>query len=461
MRLFWRRAKPRPPRETDGQVSGLDKALEKARALGAFPGLSSQELRGLFQSAALLRLSAGQRLFESGERADRMFVVLSGSIHLKHAGEIHVEALAPGDWICDVDLDDPGLYVGTAVARTSSVLLVIEASVLPGLDQDLGEYLRRRMGEESIRRIRRLSDRIETLVRRESDFVDLLYDLNARQGSGFAQSPAMKLLFSKVKGLPVSSVGLLTKMLDERTTKNEIVELVTMDPALTSTLLRAAGSPLFGFRYKVTNVGHAIVLMGHDIVYQIIMSESMRESLPGTPFFTELHRRSIEVSRIASSVSEALSAGRPAEVATLGLLCDIGFVVTELLKTYNPGLSQLFEDLDPAEMGAELLLSWGLPEVLCEGIRYSRYPSFAPPHRIPIEVRASVAALYLARCCYEDIHQVEGGRPRLFHADYLAALGYPDLTQEALLRERVLPRLRSQLRNLPSSLAEQVRRAGS
>ncbi|NEV61798.1 HDOD domain-containing protein [Thiorhodococcus minor] len=455
---MWRRTDE--PEPLAPQAPDPAKVLRAVREVGVFSGLPDAERRRLVEALVPIELSAGQRLFESGEPAERAYVLLSGCIHLKQSGAVHVEELAAGDWIGDADLDQPGTHGATAVARTSTLLLGIEPARLSELDDALRAYLSRRLARANIERLRALRGRIEALTGREEILAELLYAQRTQKGVGFAQSSTVKLLFSKVKALPISSMRLLSKMLDERTTKNEIVELVTMDPALTTTLLRAVNTPLFGFRHKTTNVGHAIVLMGHDIVYQIIMSESMRRSLPDTPFFKELHRRAIEVSRIASPVSEVLRAGRPAEVATLGLLCDIGFVVIELLKTNNPGLSILFDDLEPAEMGAELLRAWQLPELLCGSIQYSRYPEFAPPQRVPLEVRANVAALYLARCCYDDLHGIQGASPRIFVAEYLSAIGYPDLTAEGLLRDRVLPKLRVQMRHLPRSLAERVRQFG-
>ncbi|MTW23201.1 hypothetical protein [Allochromatium palmeri] len=110
---------------------------------------------------------------------------------------------------------------------------------------------------------------------------------------------------------------------------------------------------------------------------------------------------------------------------------------------------------------AELLRSWQLPEVLCKSVQFSRYPELAQPSRIPVDVRANVAALYLARCCYDDLRAIEGAPPRLFVRDYLSALGYPDLSEEILLRERVLPKLAAQRRHLPVSLAASLETFGA
>ncbi|EGV28659.1 cyclic nucleotide-binding protein [Thiorhodococcus drewsii AZ1] len=455
--MFWRRERSSVEIESGGQEIDALKAMKVAGEIGAFPGLSNQDLTRLFKLAELTKLSSGQRLFESGDRAKQVYLLLTGCVQVKQVSATFVEEFGPGDWICNQDLAKPTRHEATAIARASTLLLILDAQVLTAVGDELTGYLHRLMEQSNRERLTRLRHAVDAFASRQESFIDLLFDARTRSSGGFAQSPAVKQLFSKVKALPVSSITLLNKMLDERTTKNEIVELVTMDPSLTSTLLRVVNSPLFGFSHKITNVSHAIVLMGHNTVYQVIMSESMRQSLPDTPFFDELHRRAIEVSRIAFVLSESLKVARPAEVATLGVLYDIGLVVIELLKTYNAGLSELFDTLDSAAMGSELMRSWNLPDILCKSIAYSLYPEFTPPHRVPVEVRANVAALYLARCCYQELHADAEAPPRPFIADYLSALGYPDLTLDELLRQRVLPKLRAQLQDLPAEMAGRVK----
>ncbi|EXJ14273.1 HD domain protein [Imhoffiella purpurea] len=437
------------------------KAMKTAGEIGAFPKLSNQDLARLFQEAELSKLASGQRLFEGGERATGAYLVLTGCVQTKQASaSAYVEEFGPGDWISDSDPMSPTRHEATAIARATTLLMCVDAQVFSALGEELSAYLKGRIDSSTRERVRRLRNAVEELTARQESLMELLYVARTGSSSGFAQSSAVKQLFSKVRALPVSSITLLNKMLDERTTKNEIVELVTMDPSLTSTLLRVVNTPLFGFTHTITNVSHAIVLMGHNTVYQVIMSESMRQSLPDTHLFAELHRRAIEVSRIAYVLSESLRVARPAEVATLGILCDIGLVVIELLKTYNAGLSDLFDTLDPAAMGSELMRSWSLPDVLCKSIAYSLHPEFAPPHRVPVEVRSNVAALYLARCCYEELNPEGETRPRPFIAEYLSALGYPDLGLHELLKLRVLPKLRAQSRNLPVGMAERVKAMG-
>jgi HD-like signal output (HDOD) protein len=283
--------------------------------------------------------------------------------------------------------------------------------------------------------------------------------VRTERGAGFGQSPLAKKLFAKVPSLPVSSMQLLNKMLDDRTTRQEIVDMVSQDYSLTSTLLKAVNSPAYGLRTTVTNINQAMLLLGHEQVYQIVMSESMRKSLPDTPAFAEIHQRSVDVSRIAFVMAKIQSRVKASEISTVGLLGEIGFVIVELLKNSNPQLGPLFDFVDSAEMGAELLRTWKLPEGLCTTLQYQHYPEFAPPERVPEEARSGVALLYLARRMYQALKNSPPSDPGIFVADYLNAIGLGDMTESELFFERSLPRLYKEIDTLPVSLAKRVKEA--
>ncbi|MEE4637972.1 MAG: HDOD domain-containing protein [Wenzhouxiangella sp.] len=291
--------------------------------------------------------------------------------------------------------------------------------------------------------------------------LEQMYRLRTERGAGFGQSPLAKKLFAKVPSLPVSSMDLLNKMLDDRTTRQEIVDMVAQDYSLTSTLLKAVNSPAYGLKTKVTNINQAMLLMGHEQVYQIVMSESMRKSLPDTPAFAEIHERSVDVSRIAFVMAKIQSRVKSSEIATIGLLAQIGLVVVELLKNSNPQLGPLFDFVDSAEMGAELLRTWKLPDNLCETLQYQHYPEFSSPENVPEEARAGVALLYLARRMHQALKKASSPDPGIFVDDYLKAIGLGDATENELFFGRVLPRLDKEIETLPSSLAKLVKESRS
>lgn len=460
MRGFWKKGQDTGGAEPDHEASlSLSLGLEAADKSGAFPGLSGHDLVALFNAAALHPFSAGDWLFSAEELARQLVVILAGRVELqssdvKYSGGAVLEA---GDWICDGDFHAPPQdHDLSALARTSGSALVIDPPTFFSLDEHLQSYLTLQIKRINQARLQQLRTQYRHVHESRANLAEAMYQVRIGRGQGFSQSEIVQQLFAKVPKLPVASINLLNKILDDRTTKNEIVDLVNTDPSLTSTLLKVVNSPAYGFSNKITNVSHAIVLLGHDEVYQIVMTESMRFSLPNTKKFAELHRRSVDISRLAFAVAQNQSQVKPAEAATIGILSEIGLVITELLKSYNPQLAPLFDHADPAELGAELLSSWQLPDAISETLRYQYYPEFTAPERVPDAVRARVALLYLARRLHGILNKTAEHEPAIFVTDYLRAIGLQDITESSLCYERVLPRLRAQAQSLPASLSRLI-----
>ena len=71
----------------------------------------------------------------------------------------------------------------------------------------------------------------------------------------------------------------IREMLDDETTGiEEIGKLVSLDPALSSKLLKLANSPLFRFRSQVDNIPKAINVLGGEALYNLVMAETARDA---------------------------------------------------------------------------------------------------------------------------------------------------------------------------------------
>ncbi|MBB1072995.1 HDOD domain-containing protein [Rhodoferax sp. 4810] len=425
-----------------------------AEEFNGCPGLTKPDVAVLFNNGTLLQCTAGEQLFSANTQVDKLYILLAGHVVLNQPGTHLSTVLEPGDWFGDVDFNANVTHFSEAITQTPVRTLAIDANAFAALPIGIKTYLTDQMRQLNRRRLNALQIEVDHLSKDRRSLIEMLFALRTQNGNGFGKTITAQQLFAKVPSLPVSTVNLLNKMLDERTTKTEIVELVSTDAALTAILLKAANSPTYGFNNPVTNVNHAVVLLGHNAVYQIIMSESMRQSLPNKPLFTEIHQRAIELSRLTFTLSQMLNIGKPAEVATIGILGEIGSVIVELLKTYNSRLELLFSFADDAEMGAELLRSWSLPDSLCTSLEYQHYPEFAAPEQIPDTARINVAILYLARQFYHQLHQTNVTLPNFFMREYLQLLGLRNTSSHELLYERLLPRLRTQRHVLPKSLVE-------
>jgi uncharacterized membrane protein len=107
---------------------GCDAAL--LAGIGIFELLHDQDRQALADVVDLMKLNAGETLFQAGEPGDSLFIVRSGSIELfikDTAGQKIVLTVAEeGDLFGELSLLDSGPRTATAVAVTDTGLLVLD-----------------------------------------------------------------------------------------------------------------------------------------------------------------------------------------------------------------------------------------------------------------------------------------------------------------------------------------------
>ena len=265
----------------------------------------------------------------------------------------------------------------------------------------------------------------------------------------------MQQIIGRIPRLPVSSVDLLNRLLDEKSTHTQVAELVRQDPSLTATLLKAINSPRYSFDQKITDLSHAISLLGFEGVYQIIMAESLRKSLPDTEQFRASYHRALLLSYLAFAMAQASGRARPAEMATVALLHDVGRVVIELLQRQNPAFKSMISQVHPGVVGAELLKAWQLPEPVWSSIAQQHYPDFVQPAHLPEGVRERVALLHLSAWVLDWREQDKAEEP-LFLQEYQAQLGWAAESAEEVWTRRLKPLLRQRRSALPKALQQML-----
>ncbi len=71
----------------------------------------------------------------------------------------------------------------------------------------------------------------------------------------------------------------IREMLDDSTSGvDDIGKLVSLDPVLSSKLLKLANSPLFRFRSQVDSISKAINVLGGEALYNLVMAETAKEA---------------------------------------------------------------------------------------------------------------------------------------------------------------------------------------
>ena len=169
----------------------------------------------------------------------------------------------------------------------------------------------------------------------------------------------------------------------------KVAAAVSMDPALTTKILRIANSPLYAQRRKSENLRQALVVLGLNATLTLALSFTLVRSLRGRkpngidyPFYW----RRVLIAAIASrALGEAMRQTKGEELFLAGLLQDVGMLALDqaLPELYRNGATlqrdhraladheRKVVKADHAEIGGTLMAGWHLPERLHKAISSS------------------------------------------------------------------------------------------
>lgn len=193
---------------------------------------------------------------------------------------------------------------------------------------------------------------------------------------------------------------------------SQLADVISIDPALSSKVLRIANSTLYSRRRKSHNVRQALSLLGMNAAVSLALSFSLARVIEGKSDsgldVGYLWKRSLLSATCARQLGETLRRSDLEELFLAGLLQCIGMLALDRL---DPGIYAAQPDAqyraresaeaerarigaDHAAVGAWMLRSWGLPEELCRavglGLSLDTDPSLA--RREPFAACAAIAA---------------------------------------------------------------------
>ncbi|TSA55886.1 MAG: HDOD domain-containing protein [Planctomycetaceae bacterium] len=175
---------------------------------------------------------------------------------------------------------------------------------------------------------------------------------------------------------------------------NELSKVISKDQSIVTKILKLVNSAFYGFRTRISNIPHAMVLLGFNTVRNaiisiaIIDSLSFKESIEGFDI-QDFWRHSVAVAVVSRVLAEKTRLSIPDEAFVGGLLHDMGKVI--LARYFTDLFQQVWsaahkEDmffyetektLLPAthpQIGAHMAGKWRLPANLIEIIKCHHEP---------------------------------------------------------------------------------------
>jgi diguanylate cyclase (GGDEF)-like protein len=211
--------------------------------------------------------------------------------------------------------------------------------------------------------------------------------------------------------VPAVVVRVLQLSQEEETSINEIAQVVSRDPALTTKLLRVSNSAFYAARYEVTTVNRAVSVLGINATLSLALSFSLAKNLreSGAKGFDSVAcwRRSAIAAAAGRALAELANKNMREELFLSGLLQDVGMLVLseaipdiygDLVATAQGSHRKLVElererlGSDHAAVGAWLLERWNIPERYQLAIAASHDPTVVEESEFAAFCRATAVA---------------------------------------------------------------------
>ncbi len=422
----------------------------------AFEGLSDSQIIAVYSIGSVKKINTGDLLFKEGDADPATYLIFKGSAQIQRQGKDHAGQIAvfrQGDCVPRMFFLKNQRRTASAIALEPLAVFVFDESSLNGLHDQIQLTIYKNLDKLSGHQINDLIIKQIELSHRNTCLTSQLADFLQARRQQYASSKMIQSFLKRVPRLPVYASRLAVMLLDENVSTRDVAELAKLDPSLVGMVLKTVNSAYYGFRHEISDFQHAVLLLGFNQIYQMIVDIGVRSTMPKTREFRQLQFHSVMVSVIGFEICQLSRIRNGALVSTIGLLHDIGKSVILLLRQRNPKMTFLIDMLDHTKIGSLLLKEWNIPGVVCNSLEYQCYPELAPPEIIPEDYRQNVAALYMAHLCYEYLlGKSESELPTGFLGEYMDVLKCPERSIAEFVEKKLFPSLNKRLKTFPQGV---------
>ena len=195
---------------------------------------------------------------------------------------------------------------------------------------------------------------------------------------------------SDIPTLPNIVIQVNKMLQDYDTSIKKLGTIIEKDQAMVTKILRLVNSTFYGFRSKITNIPHAIIILGFNTIRNAVVSVSIIKTFSGEKGFegfeiTDFWRHSIAVAVTSRYLGEQNRLDSPDDCFVAGLLHDMGKLV--LSQYFTESFSRIWRSVtedklsfyeaekkllpvNHAQIGGYLAKKWQFPLSLTDSITY-------------------------------------------------------------------------------------------
>lgn len=206
----------------------------------------------------------------------------------------------------------------------------------------------------------------------------------------------VNIIINKVKRLPTlpAVANKVTRLIKDPTcTAIKVSEVIDKDQSLTTRVLRLVNSAFYSLYTEVTNVRHAVALLGFKTISQMVISISVFDVFKGgqgKEFNREgFWKHSIGCAVVSQMIAQRAHYPKADDCFTAGLMHDIGKVVLdqylheEMTKViqliqekeiYFADAEKEIMELNHADVGGQVMKNWNIPLPITVAVKHHHQP---------------------------------------------------------------------------------------
>lgn len=184
---------------------------------------------------------------------------------------------------------------------------------------------------------------------------------------------------------------------DDASTIDDISEVILLDPALSSAVLKLANSPFFNYPGKIDTISKAVLVLGITEVYNLVIAYFSAEALKNIEveqsYLDEFWVKSIDCALLMKYLGSNLGVAHAERLFILGLLHNLGELLVHQISPENHQACEKYNlkalpwakqqevlGFTYGECSSGMLREWHLPYALFSAIRdqdvedLSQYP---------------------------------------------------------------------------------------
>jgi HD-like signal output (HDOD) protein len=422
----------------------------------AFKGLKKGELETLYGAATIENFREGTYLFKEGNEDGVLWFIMEGTVRIEKRINGRVREIAllhKGASVEEIGFKKNKKRLASAVAAEPSTVMVLDERGLVGLPPESQISIFRNLNDRATERLNTSIDRERDLCNKNRYLTAYFKEYLQTRKDDYARSEIVQRILKGFPRLPMYASKLAVRLLDEDVSVSEVVNLTKLDPSLVAMVLKTVNSAYYGLQRKISSFQQAVLLLGFNQIYQLVLSNGVRSIMPKAAEFRTLQFHSVIISLLSFEISLLSDLKNGVLHGTIGVLHDLGKSVILLIKKDYPKLEIILDMLGHERIGSLLLKEWDIPDIISFALEYQFFPDFSPPTEIETEHRENVALLYTAHLCEAYMQgKSEEDLYSPFQDEYLDLLGLSEKSVSELVMRNILPSMTKKLNTFPEDV---------